>query len=100
VLTGVEVVPFLDDDSQAGDDSGNRRVMKLRMIRHKSRRLHGGGTIDTMFSTIIGALIWVIDSPVPLRQCFFLNFLATSINMTLVAGGKGTSFNLSIVSII
>jgi hypothetical protein len=49
VLTGVEVVPCLDDDSQAGDDSGNRRVMKLRMIRHKSRRLHGGGTIDTMF---------------------------------------------------
>jgi hypothetical protein len=49
VLTGVEVVPCLHDDSQAGDDSGNGKVMKLRMIKHKSRRLHGGGTIDTMF---------------------------------------------------
>lgn len=49
MLTGVEVVPCLHDDSQAGDDSGNGKVMKLRMIKHKSRRLHGGGTIDTMF---------------------------------------------------
>lgn len=49
VLTGVEVVPCVDDDSQAGDESGSGKVMKLRMIRHKPRRLHGGGTIDTMF---------------------------------------------------
>lgn len=46
MLTGVEVVPCL---GQAGGDSDNGKAMKLRMIGHKSRRLHGGGNIDTMF---------------------------------------------------
>ncbi|KAL6637220.1 hypothetical protein ACP70R_024792 [Stipagrostis hirtigluma subsp. patula] len=51
VLTGVEVVPLVDDNGSSGDVNGGNGRVKLRMITHKSKRhmSHDNGTIEQMF---------------------------------------------------